>query len=352
MSFTEGADVDALAHSVAKLAELAQQLVEVDGAVTASIGRLKTVWGGHDLDRFVGKHQSQVQPTLRRISQHARVMGEELGRQMAEQRLGSNVEGGIGPRFDAGNVTTGGGGYGDDVPAKVTSGAGVERSAVDQLTKRPDSDDADASVTIAKTEASWENSTYHRSGDHYDVKALGAEASASGSVTINDGAINAKAAVSASAYLGSASVHGDIGPASLSGSAMVGAEASAEGKLSAGPGGVVAGVKADAFVGAKAEVEAGVDLGVGEVKAGAQAYAGAGVRFDAKAELKDGKIKAGIDMGAALGVGLGYTVDVTIDTGQIVKGAGDIAKGAGDVVKGAGDVVKAAGGHLPKWLHF
>ncbi|MBK8758241.1 MAG: hypothetical protein IPM08_14305 [Actinomycetales bacterium] len=341
MSFTEGADVEALVLSVARLAELAKQLVEVDTAVAASIVRLKAAWGGHDLDRFVAKHQSQVQPTLRLISQHTRTMGEELGRQVEEQRVGSSADGAAGPGPDGGNAAGGGTpvpGGGDTGGPDVTTGAGVEHSALDDLTKRPESEGPDASVTIVKGEASWENSKYHRSGDHYDVKAIGADASVSGSVSINDGAVNASVAAGASAYLGSASVHGELGPASGSASATAGAEVNADGKLSMGPGGVAGSAHAEAFVGAKAEVEAGVDLGVGEVKGGLQGYAGAGAHFDANAEFKDGKIKASVDMGAAVGLGFGYKVEVSIDTVEIVKGAGD--------------VVKAIGDHLPMWMRF
>jgi hypothetical protein len=159
-----------------------------------------------------------------------------------------------------------------------------------------------------------------------------------GSVSFANGALNAKGSAEASATLLDAqgSIRLGKGDYTLdaSGYAYVGAKANAAGELTIDParGIYAAKIGGEAFLGAKAGVEGEVKLGkFGSVGGRAEAWAGIGASFNAEAGFKDGKFKARVDFGAALGIGFKLGFNVSID----VKGIKDT------IVKTAKKVVEA-----------
>ncbi len=337
MSFTEGADLEALGQSATKLSDIAKRIDDVTASVGKSVGRLKSTWGGDDYGRFATQYTSQIQPSLSGVAQGIVAMAEVLRSEVGEQGAGSD---GAGSGSFGGGEFGGGGASGSwwNAGAEAsgpTSGFSMERSGIVDLVERDKlsaeeyakKDHPDAKVTLVEGSVSADASVYRNKGDNYDVRFLSAEATANAGVTIEDGRLYAAVGVAASAMIGSATVGGSYGPASGSVSAMVGAEGSAEGKLGIGPDGFAASAHAEAFAGAKAEVQVGADLGVGKVSGTLEGYAGAGVKFDAEATFKNGKIESHVEMGAALGLGLGYSFDVSIDTGFAGKAAAELGKG-------------------------
>jgi hypothetical protein len=123
----------------------------------------------------------------------------------------------------------------------------------------------------------------------------------------------------------------------------VGAKAKASGELTIDPakGIYAAKVGGEAFAGAKIGVEANVKLGqFGGVGAKAEAWAGVGVAFNAELGIKNGRFKAKVDIGAALGVGfkIGFNVDIDI------RGIKNAIKGAAKkVIQAPLEAVKSVG---------
>jgi hypothetical protein len=206
--------------------------------------------------------------------------------------------------------------------------------------------------------------------------SIGASAEVEGSIKTDLGSIGGRARVSAEAY---ARIYGEarIGKDGLraAGRAEVGVLASAESNAKAELlGGLVAGTadaraqsgagaqatarsqvsfdppeavidaKAGAFAGARAGFSAkggvaGVGYGIE-----AEAWSGAGVKAEFTAGLDDGKFRFKATLGAALGVGACFTIDIEIDTreiGKMISGViGAVGKVLGDMFKGVGEVLK------------
>jgi hypothetical protein len=131
------------------------------------------------------------------------------------------------------------------------------------------------------------------------------------------------------------------------GEAYVGAKAKANGEMVIDPakGIYAAKVEAEAFVGARAGVEGKANLGkFGSVGGTAEAWAGVGVAFKAEAGFKNGRFKARLDIGAALGIGfkLGFNIDIDLkgikDTvKKVIEKPVEIVK---DVAKSIGNFFK------------
>jgi hypothetical protein len=142
-----------------------------------------------------------------------------------------------------------------------------------------------------------------------------------GNVSFKGGALTASGDVQAGATLVNAqgSVRFGKGDYFLDakGSAYVGAKASAGGELTIDPrrGIYAARVGGEAFAGARVGAEANLNLGkFGSAGGRAEAWAGVGASFKAEAGFKDGRFKARVDIGAALGIGfkLGFNVDINV----------------------------------------
>lgn len=171
---------------------------------------------------------------------------------------------------------------------------------------------------------------------------VGAEAGGSGGVKKEGGlpyvtgggsaSVGIRGAVTAATELGK------DGAAKVTGYVSGGAEAGANG--SAGLNGVSA--EAGAFVGAKAGVEGEVEKGPVEVGGKAEGMAGIGANAGFTAGIYDGKVTVGIGAGAALLVGAGGAVEVTVDTGEAADNATGASDASAEAAKKAADEAQKA----------
>ncbi|MFP2928802.1 hypothetical protein ACLESO_27120 [Pyxidicoccus sp. 3LG] len=178
-----------------------------------------------------------------------------------------------------------------------------------------------------------------------------ASVNGSGSVSLEGGALKARGAVNASATLLNAQGSVRIGKGDYTldakGEAYIGAKAKASGELTIDParGIYAAKVGGEAFAGARVGAEANVNLGkFGSVGGRAEAWAGVGAAFNVEAGFKNGRFKARVDIGAALGIGfkLGFNVDIDLkgiaDTvKKVIEKPVEIIK---DIGKGIGNALK------------
>jgi hypothetical protein len=99
--------------------------------------------------------------------------------------------------------------------------------------------------------------------------------------------------------------------------------------------GVRAGIKGEASLGEYASASGGIGL-----------RAGVGVTVSAHAGLKDGKLTAGLDLGAALGIGLDIKLHVSVDFKKIADKAKQLVEGPWKVVENAAATIKDAGAKI------
>ncbi|MBN8229826.1 hypothetical protein JYK02_20135 [Corallococcus macrosporus] len=198
----------------------------------------------------------------------------------------------------------------------------------------------------------------HTSGDvngnfHNTVEGqvLAADVAAQGNISIDPrhGKIGAQGSVDARADLvrGSVEGHADsaLGRSEWGAEGNVGAEATATGQVVLDPlhGQAAASVHGEAFAGARASAEVSQDIGPATVTAGAEAFAGIGVEFEANVGLKDGKLSANFDVGAALGIGASLEFGFSVDVGKIGDTAKNVVEGVGNAVQNVGEGLKNVG---------
>ncbi|MBZ4417614.1 hypothetical protein [Myxococcus sp. RHSTA-1-4] len=178
----------------------------------------------------------------------------------------------------------------------------------------------------------------------------------SGKVSFEGGALKATGSAEASATLVNAQGSVRIGKGDYtldaSGEAYVGAKAKANGEVVIDPakGIYAAKIEADAFVGARAGAEANVNLGkFGSVGGRAEVWAGAGVAFKAEAGFKNGRFKARLDIGAALGVGFKLGVNIDIDLKGIKDTVKKVIEKPIEVIKDIGKSIGDAFKKLKFW---
>ncbi|WP_158623967.1 hypothetical protein [Corallococcus llansteffanensis] len=217
--------------------------------------------------------------------------------------------------------------------------------------------------TVAQGE--WNKNWTAASGEHtfgdvngnfhttVEGQALTADVSAQGNVSIDPlhGKIGAEGSVDVRADLvrGSVEGHADsaLGRSEWGAEGNVGAEATATGQVVLDPlhGQAAASVHGEAFAGARASAEVSQDIGPATVTAGAEAFAGIGVEFEANVGLKDGKLSANFDVGAALGIGASIEFGFSVDVGKVgdaVKNVGEGIKNVGEGIKNVGEGIKNA----------
>lgn len=179
------------------------------------------------------------------------------------------------------------------------------------------------------------------------MSVLEAELKGSGEVGIEGGKLFARGDLDAKATLIDAegTLRAGVGPiqAELQGKAWVGAKAGLHGEVTVDPinGKYAARVGGDAFIGARAGVTGNVKLGdYGGVTGRAEAWAGVGVSARAEASWDNGRFKARVDFGAALGIGFKLGFDVDINFGKIADAVKSVIEKPVEVVK---NVVKSVG---------
>ena len=218
--------------------------------------------------------------------------------------------------------------------------------------------------TVAQGE--WNKNWTAASGEHtfgdvngkfhttVEGQALTADVAAQGNVSFDPrhGKIGAEGSVDVRADLvrGSVEGHADsaLGRSEWGAEGNVGAEATATGQVVLDPlhGQAAASVHGEAFAGARASAEVSQDIGPATVTAGAEAFAGIGVEFEANVGLKDNKLSANFDVGAALGIGASIEFGFSMDLGKVgdaVKNVTEGVKNLSEGVKNVGEGIKNVG---------
>ncbi len=197
------------------------------------------------------------------------------------------------------------------------------------------------------TAFSGQHEVGNKDGSFYNKvegQALTAGVGAEGSVSVDplNGKLIAQGSAEAKADLVRGSVEGHVdspvGRTSWKGEGNVGAEASVQGQVVVDPlhGDVAAQVGGDAFAGARASAEVTQEVGPAATTVGAEAFAGVGAEFEANVGLKDGKLAANFDVGAALGIGASVEFGVELDVSKV----DDAVKSVGEGIKNVGEGIK------------
>lgn len=168
-------------------------------------------------------------------------------------------------------------------------------------------------------------------GASAEVLSANAETTGEAGVSLEDGAY-VQANAEAGAYLarGEANWQNQYGT-SAEGEAYVGAEASAEGLASLGPGGARIDAGLEAFAGGSAELGVAQEIGdYGSVGAGAEVSYGIGAHADVDAEISADRVGFSLDVGATLGVGAGVNFDVSVSPSDIISDLSDAGGAVAD----------------------
>ncbi|CAM4113253.1 hypothetical protein G4177_01215 [Corallococcus sp. ZKHCc1 1396] len=242
---------------------------------------------------------------------------------------------------------------------RVTTSNKANESTTTDIQKQLETSRFDQTVAQGEWNKNWTAASgEHTFGDansnfHTTVEgqALTADVGAQGNVSIDplSGKIGAEGTVEARADLvrGSVEGHADtaLGRSEWGAEGNVGAEATATGQVVLDPlnGQAAASVHGEAFAGARASAEVTQEIGPATVTAGAEAFAGIGVEFEANVGLKDGKLSANFDVGAALGIGASIEFGFSVDVGKIGEGVSNAVQDIGNAVQNVGEGIKNVG---------
>jgi uncharacterized protein YukE len=371
-----GADIEALRLLADKFDEGSEKLDNVVTAIEAAMPQLDA-WNGADGESFReewnGNHLARLRDTAVALTDVAVTVRSNADAQQttSDDYAGGAVGGGVGVGAGAGNGSGGGGGGsdsgGENGGGPTFSGNGpegqFERNNSEYTSERhgtydeagnftPSGTDADgnpidaangagdptASVTLAEgevegfvgAEAGVEGEFGSEDGAHGSGEAgvqAGLGANASGSVGLNENGLTAEGAVGVSAGA-TASASGQVG---------YGEHLSAEGE-------------AEAFVGACAGAEASASASgtVAGVTAGAEGevYAGIGVKASADVDVGWDNVGVDFELGAALGIGAGFSVSFDVSPADTVDA---IADAGGAVLDAGGDALDGIGDFTGLW---
>jgi len=158
--------------------------------------------------------------------------------------------------------------------------------------------------------------------------------------SLDRNSLNAR--VSGEAFAGvsaEAEAHAELGPleAKVEAEARAGAGVSGNATITIDPrNGLSAEVGGEAFAGAQVTLEAEAGLGdSADVGGGVDLKAGIGVEANADIDFGIDEIGVDLEIGAALGLGADFKVDVSISPTGIIDDVGDIAEGAGNLLSKA-----------------
>ena len=161
-----------------------------------------------------------------------------------------------------------------------------------------------------------------------EMRGLGYEAGADGSVTIGEDGLLAVGGVSAGAYLAQAGYQGEFGPGYATGEVTVGANVWAEGEFEFNPleGDVEFEGEVGAFAGVNAQGEVGADFGPLGGSVGGQVGVGVGAGANIDVGFDDGVFELDFGAYAYLGVGGGVDYSIELDVPELVGNIVDVGE--------------------------
>ncbi|MBC9820320.1 hypothetical protein [Terrabacter sp. MAHUQ-38] len=397
-AYRNGADPEALTGIARSLSAMQAELNRLESSTRSAVGTIRGNWSGDDLLSLVDTFTTTCLPGLRACSGALDAMARRLDDNVAAQRAASGTAHGCSGGADGGGGPTGPGGLNDvtrtqgkKYDANLGGDSHGKVGLIDGALGAVNWTHKDEDVRT-----DYQKTFYDAAGDvtdeaHADHAAyggtLGTESRHHAEAGLKDGALYAGAGAGAGAYLLRGGVEGNLGEhGKYEASGFVGAEAKADASVSLGKEGLRAKVGAEAFAGAKGEAgisyddgpfaghaaasamagaEAKADTSIGIGKDGIKAHAGAEAFAGAKAAAELGgsiagiggtvggevyagigghakvdavfsaeRVKANVDVGAAVGVGAGAKFSVDVQPKEFVDDVGHGLGGAGSAIEG------------------
>lgn len=174
-----------------------------------------------------------------------------------------------------------------------------------------------------------------------EIDVLGYEVEAGVSVVYQDGEFTAGATAEASAYLIQAEATGDFGPLSIGVDGMIGAEATADVGLEFDweEAEIELGAEVGFTAGAEASANAELDLHYGAVEGTVTGIAGVSAEAHGNIELENWQLSYDLGASAALGLGLGFETEGSIDLHQIGTDAVAVGTAIGETAVDVGTAI-------------
>jgi hypothetical protein len=278
-------------------------------------------WQGLDAEQVRAEWAARHDQAIALLATGLAGAADVVRRNAAEQRQASAADGGS---------VGAGGGLGGSAVGGITGPGGASAPVTSGF---PDLS-VDGEGSFAAGPLTGEGSFDAGIRPKFDVEAPEFEAHGPGlgnEITDEEGkVVFAEAGVSAKAQASivDAEAKGsvDLGPVHGEGeaSAFVGGEAEGKAEVKATEEGVVAAAGVTALAGVKAEAKGSVEAG--GVTAGAEAHATAGLELkaEAEAEFSEHKVGVSVEVAAALGIGGGFKVDLSIDPAAAAEEIGDL----------------------------
>ncbi len=315
MSQLMGADTRRIDLISDGLQRYSHDVLNLRGMAQRAVIEMRDVWVGGDFAHIAQSWEQEAGPLLSDAAASLSAMVAVLRGQAAEQRRASGDAGSprapavTGPsHVDAVGPSDAVGPQGNPGYGGSLASVGVDLAGID---------DVHAEASLASTAGGNDNL-------QYELAAGAVRASAGASVVADThGNVIASAGASAAAYLGyamgSAQAGNDTAHAGARATAYVGAEAVAGASGSIGSGGATGHLGAEAFAGGSAAVDVDATLAGATAVAGAEISYGIGARANVDAELSTTKVGVALDVGAALGVGFGVTLDVSVNPQEVME---------------------------------
>lgn len=318
--------------AASELIAAANAVTDQDNTLNQMMQNLAFSWQGPSAAQFLEELTPMLQ-RLRQLAEVGTILGIRVHREVAEWEM-ADGQGGIGP----GGIVLGPDGKpAFDIDFNTSPGmdfiSGREWQKGDQF----DPEYTGFRATLAEDEwktgkAAYDETFSGRYGT-INVKGLGYDVEAEGSISLGEDGLLAAGGVSAGAYLAQAGYQGQFGPGYATGEVTVGAEVWAEGEFEFNPleGDVEFEGEVGAFAGVNAQGEVGAEFGPLNGSVGGQIGVGAGAGANIDVGFDDGVFE--FDFGAYAYLGVGGGVDYSIEL--------DVPELAGNIVELGEEVVDA-----------
>ncbi len=313
MSQMQGANPDELDDLARTFSAQAQQLRGLGNQVRHQLHGVH--WDGRDAGEFRLDWDHRHGPLLERIAAHFVELESQLRGQAQQQRTasadtGSSTAGGVGVDGKAAALA----GIGVLGPVAGLAGRGSDRTLRDTLSSWSHSGSAGASGSLGPLDFRGRVSGSTMTGSV--TKEWGIAGPAFDPLTGIWAPAQAGASLGAQYALAQGLADGSVtvGPGSLDGrvSAFAGARAGVDANVTLGPDGLGANIGAGALLGATASGAASASAYGQSGTVSGHVTAGFELKADADAKISYEHVKASVELGAALGIGIGGKISVDL----------------------------------------